>query len=708
MKLLPSSPRPWLAGAIVLVSAAPLLAQPATPAAPPATAPTAPVAPRKVAVGDVDRIATLRDPQRSPDGAWVAYAVGTVDAAKDKTDSDIWMTRWDGAASVQLTFSSESESLPRWSPNGTWISFLRADRTKKAQVWLLDRQGGEARQLTEIAGGVSDYAWSPDGTRLVLASRDADPDAPPPGNVGEGEPGKAPRPIEIETFKFKRDGIGYVDGRLRSHLYLFDVRTRTATQLTSGPFDDTAPSWSPDGRHVAFLSARSDSREKATVREVYVVEAKAGAAPRPVSTRVARHTEPLVWSPDGSKLLYMEGGDPRYDAYEQYRMAVVPVAGGTATVLTPTLDRPVTSPVWSSDGTRVTFVVADDREQYVAWVPAAGGAVARLTSGQQVVRSLAGSPADGNVAALLSTPRQPDEVYALEGSALRKLTGHNDWIAKELTLGALEPVEFTNREGVRIGALLTLPPGTAAGSKLPLVLHVHGGPNGQDNFGFMFDREWIAANGYAVLQVNYRGSHGRGQAFQSAIFGDWGNKEVVDLLAGVDWAIAQGIADPDRLGIGGWSYGGILTNYTIASDPRFKGAVSGAGSSLQLTMYGTDQYIVQYETEMGQPWKSMDRWMKVSYPFFQVERIRTPTLFMTGEKDVNVPAIGSEQMYQAFRSTGILTKLVVYPGQFHSITRPSYRRHRLEQWVRWLDTHVKGGSPAAEPATSTAAAGAHP
>jgi dipeptidyl aminopeptidase/acylaminoacyl peptidase len=472
---------------------------------------------------------------------------------------------------------------------------------------------------------------------------------------------------------------------------LFDLIRHTTTALTSGAYDDTAPTWSPDGKQVAFLSARSALREKSTVREVYVVDARAGATPRQVSSKVARHGEPLVWSPDGSRLLYMEGGDPRFDAYEQFHMAVVPVAGGAATPLTPTLDRPVSDAAWSKDGSHVTFVVADDRELYVASVPAAGGGpVTRITKGEQVVRSLADSPADGNFAVTVSTARQPEEVYALEGGALRKLSAHNDWMAKELTLGTLKPIEFTDKDGVRIGALLTLPPGVTTGARLPLVLHIHGGPNGQDTYGFMFDREWLAANGYAVLQVNYRGSHGRGQDFQSAIFGDWGNKEVMDLLAGVDWAIKEGIADPTRLGIGGWSYGGILTNYTIATDPRFKGAVSGAGSSLQLTMYGTDQYIVQYETEMGQPWKTMDRWMKVSYPFFKVEQIKTPTMFMAGEKDFNVPAIGSEQMYQALKSVGTPTRLVIYPGQFHSITRPSYRRHRLEQWVQWFDTYVKG------------------
>jgi dipeptidyl aminopeptidase/acylaminoacyl peptidase len=674
----------------VLLLATPALAQ----------SPAASSAPRRITLADVDRVASVRDPQRSPDGQWVTYAVSTVDVAKDKSDNDIWMVKWDGSESVRLTSTGESESSARWSPDGKWISFLRPDEKKKPQVWTLSRLGGEAQKLTDVAGGVSDYAWAPDSKSLVLVSRDVDPTA------GEDKPDKAPKPIEIETFKFKRDMVGYVDGKLRTHLYLFDVAGKKTTQVTSGAWDDSAPAFSPDGRHVAFLSARSEAREKSSVREVYVVEAKAGATPRQVSTKVARHGDPLAFSPDGTKLLYMEGGDPRYDAYEQFHITVVPVAGGAAVNLTPTLDRPVSDAVWSKDGSRITFVVADDRERYVATVPAAGGPVARVTKGLQVVGSLADSSADGNFAVVVSTPAQADEIHALDGGVLRKLTGHNDWMAKELALGTLKPVEFTNKEGVRIGALLTLPPGTTTASKLPFILHIHGGPNGQDNYGFMFDREWIAANGYAVLQVNYRGSHGRGQAFQSAIYGDWGNKEVADLLAGVDWAIKEGIADPTRLGLGGWSYGGILTNYTIASDPRFKGAVSGAGSSLQLTMYGTDQYIVQYETEMGQPWKNMERWMKVSYPFFKVEQIRTPTMFMAGEKDFNVPAIGSEQMYQALKSIGTPTKLVIYPGQFHGITRPSYRRHRLEQWVKWFDTYVKTGAGA--PGTTATASSTTP
>ncbi len=201
--------------------------------------------------------------------------------------------------------------------------------------------------------------------------------------------------------------------------------------------------------------------------------------------------------------------------------------------------------------------------------------------------------------------------------------------------------------------------------------------------------EFFAANGYVVLSVNYRGSSGRGAAYQKAIFADWGNKEVVDLLGAVDAAVAAGVADPDRLGLGGWSYGGILTDYTIATDPRFKAAVSGAGSALQLSMYGGDQYIAQYEQEIGPPWKARDLWLKISYPFFQVDRIKTPTLFMGGEKDFNVPIVGGEQMYQALKSLGVETQLVIYPGQFHGLTMPSYQRDRLERYVAWFDKHLK-------------------
>ncbi len=261
----------------------------------------------------------------------------------------------------------------------------------------------------------------------------------------------------------------------------------------------------------------------------------------------------------------------------------------------------------------------------------------------------------------------------------------NDALFAELALATTEDFTSKSKDGTIVNGLIVKPASFSAGQKYPTLLYIHGGPNGQDQHSFSFDREFFAANGYVVLAVNYRGSSGRGSAYQKAIYADWGHYEVMDLLGAVDQAIASGIADPARLVIGGWSYGGILTDYTIAADPRFKAAVSGAGSALQLSMYGSDQYISQYEKEVGPPWKSRDQWIKLSYPFFQADRIKTPTLFMGGEKDFNVPIIGSEQMYQALKSLGVETQLVIYPGQFHGLTTPSYQRDRLERFLAWYD-----------------------
>ena len=238
-------------------------------------------------------------------------------------------------------------------------------------------------------------------------------------------------------------------------------------------------------------------------------------------------------------------------------------------------------------------------------------------------------------------------------------------------------------------SLLYRPALASPASRLPLVVYIHGGPNAQESYRFDFERQFLAANGYAVLAVNYRGSNGRGSAWQKAIFADWGNLEVKDLLGAVDEAVRQGIADPERLGIGGWSYGGILTDYTIATSPRFKAAVSGAGSALQLAMYGTDQYVAQYDLEIGAPWKAQDKWIRISYPFFHADRIRTPTLFIGGQSDFNVPITGGEQMYQALRTLGVETRLVIYPNQFHGITVPSYRKDRLERYLAWYDRFLK-------------------
>ena len=651
---------------------------------------------RPVKIDDFARLKAVGDPQLSPDGKWVAYTVGTIDLEKDKRDTDLWMVSWDGKEEVRLTSSPDGESRPRWSPDNRTLAFLASrgdeDQKKKgSQVWLLDRRGGEAQRLTDIKGGISDYAWSPDGKRLVLVVSDPNPDDEP--EQKEGWKRKTKPPILIDRYHFKEDRQGYL-GNLHEHLWVFDLEAGKGEALTSGAFDDRAPAWSPDGRSIAFVSNRAPDPDRSGDSNVYVIEAKAGAELRPVTTFAGPDGGRPAWSPDGQWIAYFQGDEPRFYAYHLNKLAVVPAAGGPARVLTAALDRAVEGPVlWTADGQSLIFVVEDDRASYVGRIAAAGGDMEKVSGGRRVVSSLSlGS--DGKTALLTATAVELPEVHALENGALRRLSRQNEAWLSEVQLGTTEDFTSKSKDGTIVNSLLVKPAGFKPGQKYPLLLFIHGGPNGQDEHSFSFDQEVFAAQGYVVLAVNYRGSSGRGSAFQKAIYADWCHKEVIDLIGAVDEAIRSGVADPNRLGLGGWSYGGILTDATIAVDQRFKAGVSGAGSSLQLTMYGTDQYILQYEQELGPPWKGLEPWLKVSAAFLNADRIKTPTLFMCGEKDFNVPIAGSEQMYEALKSRGIDTQLVVYPGQFHGITTPSYVRDRMERRLAWYNKYLK---PAGEP-----------
>jgi dipeptidyl aminopeptidase/acylaminoacyl peptidase len=640
---------------------------------------------------DIYHLRSVNDPQISPDGAWVAYSVSAVDSAKDKSDSDIWMTSWDGTQTIRLTSTPESESSPRWSPDGRWLAFVSGRQEGKGgQVWLLDRRGGEAQRLTMIKGGIDDFAWSPDSKRLALVL-DVETDSISRKDTAEH---KTPKPIVIDRYAFKADVTGYL-GSKRTHLALFDIGTKRLDTLTSTLADDDSPSWSPDGSRIAFV--REAIPEPGTTRDndIYVVESHSGATPKQLTDFDGPDGGRPSWSPDGKWIAFTRGDEPRFSAYHLNKLTVVSSDGSApARVVTGTLDRPVSSVRFTADGRYVLATIGDDRSDPLVRIRVADGAVERLLDGKLAVSSFSSLP-DGKVAVLMQTADRAPEVFAVaERGATRQLSHQNDSLFAQLELARVDELTSKSRDGTEVHSLLYRPAGAAADARLPLVLFIHGGPNGHDGYRFDVERQLFAANGYAVLAVNYRGSNGRGSAYQKAIYADWGNKEVVDLLGAVDEAVRIGAADPSRLGIGGWSYGGILTDYTIATTPRFKAAISGAGSANQLSMYGTDQYVAQYNLELGPPWKAQDTWIRLSYPFFHADRITTPTLFMGGASDFNVPIIGGEQMYQALRTLGVETELVIYPNQFHGISVPSYKVDRLRRYVAWYDKHLKTGSTA--------------
>jgi dipeptidyl aminopeptidase/acylaminoacyl peptidase len=637
---------------------------------------------RPLSPEDWYRFQDVSDLHMAPDGAAVAYLVTSYDQQSDESRSALWLVDWAAKESIQLT-RGESVSEPRFSPDGRYLSFLSARPSgDKSQLWMLDRRGGEPRQLTHVTGELTSYEWSPDAQRVVLVM-----------HAGEGADSKSPQPIVIDAFEFKHDKEGYLSAASRSHLYLLDVRTGTCEALTADSGKkELHPAWSPDGQQIAYVSDPMQGPAQTALEDLEVIAARAGSPPQRLLTIWSPNYQRLQWSPDGTQLLFLRGVAAKFNAYIMDDPALLDVRARRVRALTPGLDRSVLSPALASDGPALEFAVEDDGYQYPARVTLAGAPIERL-GGPMVVHELAA--AAGHTAVLVSSDRSPVEVYALEAGRLRPLSAHNQALFAQLELGSVEDIAFRSRDGTEVHGQLVKPPGYVPGHRYPTILWIHGGPYGQDDhslllegYGPPLERQLFATHGFVALAINYRGSTGRGAKFARSILADWGHKEVEDLLAGVDYAVGSGLADPARLGVGGWSYGGLLTDYLIASDTRFKAAISGAGSGNQLSTYGTDEYIVQYNAELGPPWRNPAVWLKVSYPFFHADRIRTPTLFMSGDKDFDVPVAGGEQMYQALRTLGVPAQLIVYPGEYHVLTRPSFLVDRFRRYLDWMARYL--------------------
>lgn len=629
--------------------------------------------------GDIYRLQMLSDPNVSPDGNWVAYTLTSIDSAKDRRNADIWMVSWDGSQTVQLTNSPDNESSPRWSPDGKYISFMSARMGGTTQIWLLDRRGGEAIKLTDVKASITSYSWNPDGKKLLLVMRDAIDTAR----------NKPPQPYVINKFTFKQDVTGYQYDTSRTHLYLFDIAAKKTQQLTNGIYNETSPQWNPAGNRIAFVSNRTTDPERNQNTDIWLIDTTAGSAPARLTSWTGGDADPQ-WSPDGKSIAYLSTtSNAVYEMYDHSGLCVVNAAGGEPQFLSKTLDRPVSGPKWSADGKSVIAMVADDRERYIAAFDVKTNGIKTIARGEKNFASIE-PRAGGGWAVLMSEPQLPAEIYAIEGAGPRRLTTVQNRFVDSLSLATVEKFTSTSKDGTSISGLLYFPPGLEK-QKLPLIFYIHGGPTSQDEYSFDLTRQMFAAHGYAVAGVNYRGSNGRGIEFSRTISGDWGNKEVMDILGAADYLVTKGIADPDRMGISGWSYGGILTDYVIASTTRFKVASSGAGVAAPLSLFGVDQYINQYVNEIGPPWKdnNIEKYLKLSYPFLHADRITTPTQFMVGEKDFNVPAVGSEQMYQALRLLNVPTELLIYPNQYHGFTQPSFIKDRLERYFVWFDRYLK-------------------
>lgn len=655
---------------------------------------------RPLQVDDMFAIKGVGAPVISPDGAWIAYTVSETSLEDERSETRIWMVSAGGGDPMPMTAAGSSAGNPKFSPDGKYLSFTasRGDTASpgggKNQVWLLDRRGGEARQLTEVEQGVGGYSWSADGTRLLLSIRD-----PEPEDTWAGDKPNAPQaPWIIDRLRFKRDGVGYLTGNQHTHLYTFDVTTQVLTQITSGDHDESAATWSPDGNYVAFVSNRTDEPDGNENSDIWVVGADntdQGQTLLQVTTNPGSDSSP-AWSPDGNWITYVTGIEPDLIWYATDHLAIVSSEGGQPRLLTRELDRNVRGPRFSSDGDEIVFRVEDSAENHLVSMDLESREMNRIIDGPLSVGSFAQGP-DGMIATQVATLDRPNEIHVGTGDRLRRVTTTNDAFLEGIELAEVKNVHFPSKDRTEIEGFVTLPVGYQEGLRYPTLLRIHGGPVSQFRHAFNFEAQLFAASGYVVVQTNPRGSSGYGQAFSADLWAEWGVRDYEDVVAGVDYTIEQGWSDENRLGVGGWSYGGILTDHVITQTGRFRGAITGASEVLYIANYGHDHYQLQWEKELGLPWEGDNRqaWEDIS-PFNKVDRVTTPTLIMGGEEDWNVPIQNSEQLYQALRRLGVPTQLVVYPGQSHGLRPPSYQKDRYERYLAWYDKWVK---PAVKPIT---------
>ena len=637
------------------------------------------------------QLTSVSDPALSPDGRRLAYVRSRVDSATMASDSRVLvMDLPDGEPSV---FSDGArDSLPRFSPDGASIAFLRFDGKERRQIRLVPARGGRARQLTHLPGGVIELVWAPNSQALVLVS-DVDPD-----RVPDDQDSKAgPRVRVVRRIQYRADTIGW-RGDAHRHLFTVGVDGGEPRQLTDGDWDDGAPVWSPDGSRVAFISARREDRDLVSFNEVYVVAA-GGGEPELWSAGLSS-VAAVAWSPDSSSLVVVGSDDDDVGAGWQGRLFVLkpgeapvrltddsikPVASFTPVFLSPELR-------WTGDG-RIVFLGDARGESYLAEVPAAGGPLRPVAGGGAAYTSVA-TDARAEVAVVLGGgPSSSGDLHLIEldSGSIRRLTEYNGEYFRDHPAASLEKFSLS-RNGAEIESRLWLPPDFDPAKNYPLLVDIHGGPNGAFYDSFNPLQQVLATSGYLVLCVNPRGSSTYGVDFMKAVLRDWGGEDYLDIMAAVEEVCARPYVDSSRLGLHGYSYGGYMTSWIIGHDTRFEAAVIGAPCMDLPSIYGTSDIGVSFgEVQWGG--MPMDDWEKMRQrsPLAYASKVETPALLLHGEADHRCPIEQSEQYFVALKRLGKEVEFVRFPGCSHLFNRtghPRMREEYLKRTLAWFDTHL--------------------
>jgi dipeptidyl aminopeptidase/acylaminoacyl peptidase len=626
------------------------------------------------------RVKTLGAPSVSPDGKRVLYTVVDAVSAPDKSEfvTQIWLATTDGKENYQITFGDKSSTNPKWSPDGNWIAFTSNRKDNKNNLYLLRLQGGEAEPLTDVKSGVGEFEWSPDGRALAFTMTD-------------------PKTEEEEKNDKGKNDFRWIDENLKmSRLYLLSIQKdasgkREPRRLTTANYNISAFDWSPDGSRIVFSHTRSAVANDWTTSDVSIVEIASGRVSGFVTTPAAE-TSPR-FSPDGKSIAMVTSDNPPRWA-QSGLIQIVSTGGGQPKTLSASYDGQPNIAGWSADGRRIYFSEAKGTGTQIYAIDVGSNRIEEIKATQAVYSTINLNDSGTMFGFVRQTSDTPPEAFV---ASVRDFTpvqiSKANTGLKMAPLGRTEVIRWKSRDGKEIEGLLTYPVGYRAGQKVPLILNIHGGPAGVFQQTFIGGRgvypiAAFASKGYAVLRPNPRGSSGYGAEFRRANIKDWGGEDYHDLMTGVDKVIEMGVADPERLGVMGWSYGGFMTSWIVTQTKRFKAASAGAPVTNLMSFTGTADipaFIPDYFG--GQFWEAMELYQKHS-PAFNVKGVTTPTMIQHGEADIRVPISQGYEFYNALKAQGVPTRMLVLPRQPHGPNEPKMLLVTMQSNLEWFEKYL--------------------
>jgi dipeptidyl aminopeptidase/acylaminoacyl peptidase len=636
----------------------------------------------------------------SQDGKWVAYAVSTPDLDANRGISNIWTISTSGSDPVQVTQGGQDNS-PAWSPDGKTLAFLSA-RDGASQVYLLSMEGGEAKKLTTLSTGADLFHWSPDGKSIAFTSSvypDCKDDACNAKRDEEKEKSKVK--ARVYDHLLYRHWDHWSEGK-RSHLFIIAADgSAAAKDLTAGADYDVPPeersgpgdfNFSPDGQEICYTAVTDKVEAISTNGDLLLVPVTGGESKR-ITTQAGFDGNP-VYSPDGRYIAYHAQLTPGYEA-DKWRVMLYDRKAGKSENLSESFDRSATDLAWSPDSKTIYFLAENETLQPVyAMEPRAGATPRKVLEGFNADFSFSN---DGKT--LLTTRTSltmPSEIFvsSADGTALKQLTHTNDAALSHVEMNEPESFWFEGAEGTKVEALVVRPPQFTATQKYPVLVLLHGGPQTMwsNAWGYRWNAEVFSGAGYVTLMINRRGSTGFGQKFTDQITSDWGGKAYVDVMKGIDAALAKyPFMDKTRMAAAGGSYGGYMADWIATHTDRFKAIISHAGVYDKVSMYATEELWFEEHDMQGTPWTAPENYKKWAPSTYagDLGKYKTPTLVIAGERDYRVPYTQSLEFFSALQRQGVPSKLVVFPDEGHWILKPQNAQLWYKTFLDWLATYVK-------------------